>query len=616
MDSVRRLIAFALLLVLSASAGAATQGEAWEGCLANAQMHNEAPGGSKPFYCEAASICGASDCSATPDQCGCVVTYDSFSPRGSYGFWAWNGATVCTAGSNQTQGSFSGDGDENGDHCDIGSFCKYQETSGVEVCMNGKCVGNYAQTGEVCDEPDGPGAEEGPPCIDVGGGYQQCSENGKVCVKTPKGSSFCWTPNESQQQTNSEGDEGADKSPGNDPPPTEPDHTPFVETSRQDSFVNGQPTTFTTYENDSAEGDEDGDGTGDDSDGDDDNDQVPDEEDDEEAERTATLTGCSAQPSCDGDPIDCAHYITSWRHYCAGQGDTVSGGAECSSAPVCDTDNNPIQCAQLVQLWRLRCDSDARVSGETTCSAPPLCTGDVLGCAAVRQQWQIQCALTGSVGGAESCGSPPTCTGSPVLCATYKEQWRERCAREGRSAEPASCTAPPDCSGDEIDCAAMQWQWMAACESERGADGIADLQSAALEGNDLLAQIRDNTDGATVSGGETCANPPSCSGDDGQCALILQTWRARCDAGAEEEGPPEGDPNTIFETEGGALESVLDATGFLTDRSCPVFPVVEVYATPLDFNANGAWCDVLGLLRALVMAGAYFIAARVLMGAK
>lgn len=141
------------------------------------------------------------------------------------------------------------------------------------------------------------------------------------------------------------------------------------------------------------------------------------------------------------------------------------------------------------------------------------------------------------------------------------------------------------------------------------------------------------------SGGNDCSAPPACAGDAIQCGIGLQVWTMRCEGGeggefgdwvAEIDGaiaagdgdgdPDEGemlehaDPDTwrevrVVDDEG------LDDSGFGLDRSCPQLPAVQVGPTSLQFNL-GPICNFLSALSGLVLALAYFVAAKIIAGVK
>lgn len=141
------------------------------------------------------------------------------------------------------------------------------------------------------------------------------------------------------------------------------------------------------------------------------------------------------------------------------------------------------------------------------------------------------------------------------------------------------------------------------------------------------------------SGGNDCSAPPACSGDPIQCGIGLQVWTMRCEAGEDGEfgdwvgeidgaiaaGDGDGDPD-----EGEMLEHAdpdtwrevrvvddegLDDSGFGLDRSCPQLPAVQVGPTSLQLNL-GPICNFLSALSGLVLALAYFVAAKIIAGVK
>lgn len=141
------------------------------------------------------------------------------------------------------------------------------------------------------------------------------------------------------------------------------------------------------------------------------------------------------------------------------------------------------------------------------------------------------------------------------------------------------------------------------------------------------------------SGGNDCSAPPACAGDAIQCGIGLQVWTMRCEGGGGDEfgdwvaeidgaiaaGDGDGDPD-----EGEMLEHAdpdtwreirvvddegLDDSGFGLDRSCPQLPAVQVGPASLQFNL-GPICSFLSALSGLVLALAYFVAAKIIAGVK
>lgn len=151
--------------------------------------------------------------------------------------------------------------------------------------------------------------------------------------------------------------------------------------------------------------------------------------------------------------------------------------------------------------------------------------------------------------------------------------------------------------------------------------------------------VRDQVTRGTIAGGGTCGSEPACvGGDPVACYSAYIAWRDLCDTeeatllgeigdavdrvGDLLEGEPgDGDGVDAPDFEGGvevedtnALMDLLDLSGFLSDRTCPVFPVVTVMDTPLDLNAGTAWCDFLLLGRFMLVAAAWFIVGKILAG--
>jgi hypothetical protein len=207
---------------------------------------------------------------------------------------------------------------------------------------------------------------------------------------------------------------------------------------------------------------------------------------------------------------------------------------------------------------------------------------------------------TPHAGGGTGCGAQPPCDGDPVGCAQLNMQWQLKCQaedrQEARHAEAAGdCNTVPTCAGDPIDCAVY-----------------AQLHKVECVGK---STIEPGT-------GDACDHPVVCtSGDEAQCMMTRYLQHLDCNSTTDfdpnDPGNTEPDISGLtpaaITTNGGDMTSGFDATGFIGGGACPEFAPINVMGMSLNFNSD-AFCSVMSLIGALVLAGAYFKAARVVLG--
>lgn len=126
----------------------------------------------------------------------------------------------------------------------------------------------------------------------------------------------------------------------------------------------------------------------------------------------------------------------------------------------------------------------------------------------------------------------------------------------------------------------------------------------------------------TASGGETCATPPSCSGDPIQCAVLNQQWRNRCqgeptDAELEAAfGPVENEEGELFGTQEHTIPESLNSTGWMgTTAECMDDLTIDMGS--LLGNVTIPFSELCWLINAIgifVMISSYVSAARILVG--
>jgi hypothetical protein len=99
-------------------------------------------------------------------------------------------------------------------------------------------------------------------------------------------------------------------------------------------------------------------------------------------------------------------------------------------------------------------------------------------------------------------------------------------------------------------------------------DGVANGADPDTDGDGVLNDDDTTPDGeepSSASGGGTCASRPSCSGDAIQCAILVQTWLARCDS-------PEGEGDDPIDWDAATGFDLVPSDGPLTDPADQVIP--------------------------------------------
>ena len=122
----------------------------------------------------------------------------------------------------------------------------------------------------------------------------------------------------------------------------------------------------------------------------------------------------------------------------------------------------------------------------------------------------------------------------------------------------------------------------------------------------------------TYSAGGGCEQPPSCSGDTLQCAIIEQQFAARCDFvnSVSDFTVPGVDPapsNTAVDVDS-EVSSFLGTSGWISNRSCPAVPSISVAGQSLTWSFEGV-CEAFSALSFLILGFAGFTGIRVFMGA-
>lgn len=162
-----------------------------------------------------------------------------------------------------------------------------------------------------------------------------------------------------------------------------------------------------------------------------------------------------------------------------------------------------------------------------------------------------------------------------------------------------------------------------------------------VECNQLIQTWYLRCKGVDLTGGDTCDAPPQCTGDAGTCFVGATLWRMRCDGvggdgdldaigkGQEEiavgEGDGTEDPDIAgvsegdfpevkdlwVEQDGNEFMDQLDASGFLSDRSCPTLSSWSVAGHSFSISLQ-PMCQLATSVGALVLALSYWIGFRII----
>ncbi len=199
---------------------------------------------------------------------------------------------------------------------------------------------------------------------------------------------------------------------------------------------------------------------------------------------------------------------------------------------------------------------------------------------------------TSSGGG--DCKFAPQCTGDGIACNTLFQAWKTRCAVESQggtvSGNPGDCRSSYACDGNPTGCAQLAVQRAQLCKSPG----------------------TDNGGEATVGGGGSCSQPYVCNGDAIGCAQLRQAWAADCRIKSLFDGEGDDDmgedlsPGDFIGVSDTVGSSALDASGWLTGRSCPALsdPAFNGLGNSVATGVN-ALCDGVSALAAFVLVLAY-----------
>mgnify|MGYP000322833354 CR=1 FL=1 len=267
-------------------------------------------------------------------------SYQAATCPGTDAYHQYPGGTECSTADNlygtYNQGTTT--------QCAIG--CEFEQASGAHTCVNGTCIGDWQPTGDTCSYTGGINPPEG--CTASGDGTIVCD-----CDANPT-APFCPGGSNPGGDNCISGEAGYTcyDDPNNIPVQDPTNQAPDLPDQNPDPT----PETPPTGDGDPDTPDGPGSGTGD-------------GDTDEDGERDID---CDPQSN-----PDCSF---------TGSG---TGSGDCEVQPTCDGD--PVQCAILYQEWASMCYDGGSFTNPLDCQAPLECEGDVLKCEIIRQERQQYC---------------------------------------------------------------------------------------------------------------------------------------------------------------------------------------------------------------------------------
>lgn len=173
--------------------------------------------------------------------------------------------------------------------------------------------------------------------------------------------------------------------------------------------------------------------------------------------------------------------------------------------------------------------------------------------------------------GGGDCNAPPSCSGDAIACNTNWQIWRLRCSSATVTGDPTQCGASYTCNGDSVQCAQVALLRVSACKGLN--DGV-----------------------------------PGDGEGDGQPDWTKGQEPARPD----DDGDP--DEHDVKRFGVGISPDMLDREEIFGGGACPAFPSFTIMGHPVDVSDVPYWCNLVAIMRAVVLIMAAYFSLQILMG--
>jgi len=117
-------------------------------------------------------------------------------------------------------------------------------------------------------------------------------------------------------------------------------------------------------------------------------------------------------------------------------------------------------------------------------------------------------------------------------------------------------------------------------------------------------------------GGQSCSEPPTCSGDAIQCSILLESFKSSCQGDSATQAMANqamhGTTGDFSETAGDSITATsFDSSGLGLGSSCPAPRSYAVMQSSMTIDLS-AFCTIAGYIGHLVLLTSYFISARII----
>lgn len=309
---------------------------------------------------------------------------------------------------------------------------------------------------------------------------------------------------------------------------------------------------------------------------------------------------------------------------------------------VCRSDRT-ICYGQNLFSWFTSCPADAPWNPETgTCGTPNTCASEAN--KPPSKYTNINTSdSTICTGGCkfESLGLLLTSTVDGQTVHNATGGWAPTGAQCSASGAGVSAPAPTDSDGDGTSDGFDGSPNNPGSGGGGGADGLGQPEDGHCGGEGQPACGENGSgsgNGNTSGGGGNCAVPPSSTGDPILAQIAYQTWATRCaiegkgtgDGNGDSDAQPEWTKGNAPPVPGGDDESdiagskrfgigigpgLLDDADIFGGGSCPQFSF-QIAGTTISSSEYPQWCNVVAIMRALILIFGAFTALRILMGSE